>query len=200
MYNVQIQHKNVNGQSIPINPLTTGKNVSVDTSNANVPDSVKTVGDVIDNLGSLAFANDIEIPDATTSAPGVVTLSSEIDNRTDETKAATEQITKIIEKVTEKVSEASDNMEKSATFVEEQNEMIDNTKSVFDSVIEKTDFLYETIENLSGAIDEILTSNSQITDSITNLSATSEGDFETAFGIAFVLLIIVFVINNTLLF
>ena len=89
MYHVQIQHKNVNGQSIPINPLTTGKNVSVNTSNINVPDSVKTVGDVIDNLGSLAFANDIEIPDATTSAPGVVTLSSEIDNITDETKAAT---------------------------------------------------------------------------------------------------------------
>ena len=89
MYNVQIQHKNVNGQSIPVNPLTTGKNVSVDTSNTNVPDTVKTVGDVIDNLGSLAFANDIEIPNATTSAPGVVTLSSEIDNITDETKAAT---------------------------------------------------------------------------------------------------------------
>ena len=50
----------------------------------------------------------------------------------------------------------------------------DLTINAINSVIEKTDFLYETIENLSGAIDEILTSNSQITDSITNLSATSE--------------------------
>ena len=89
MYHVQIQHKKDNAQSLPVNPLTTGTNVSVNTSNTNVPDTVKTVGDVIDNLGSLAFANDIEIPDATTSAPGVVTLSSEIDNITDETKAAT---------------------------------------------------------------------------------------------------------------
>ena len=89
MYNVQIQHKNSDGNSIPINPLTKSKNVSLETSNTHIPSTAKTVGDVIDNLGSLAFANDIEIPDATTSAPGVVTLSSEIDNITDETKAAT---------------------------------------------------------------------------------------------------------------
>ena len=65
-------------------------------------------------------------------------------------------------------------MEKSAQFVEEQNDMIDTTKVTFDTVTEKTDFLYRTIENLTGEISEILEANGHITDSITNLSATSE--------------------------
>lgn len=89
MYNVQINHKDGQGNSIPINPLTKAKNVTIETTNNQIPSTAKTVGDIIDNLGSLAFANDIEIPDASISAPGVVTLSSETDNLTDETKAAT---------------------------------------------------------------------------------------------------------------
>ena len=148
---------------------------------AELDDSIKEVESIIATIlgisqqtNLLSLNASIEAARAGEAGKGFAVVADEIRNLSDETKAATEQITKIIEKLTEKVSEASDNMEKSATFVEEQNEMIDNTKSVFDSVIEKTDFLYETIENLSGAIDEILTSNSQITDSITNLSATSE--------------------------
>lgn len=153
---------------------TKDNTAELDESIKEVESIIATILGISQQTNLLSLNASIEAARAGEAGKGFAVVADEIRNLSDETKAATEQITKIIEKLTEKVSEASDNMEKSATFVEEQNEMIDNTKNVFDSVIEKTDFLYETIENLSGAIDEILASNSQITDSITNLSATSE--------------------------
>ena len=96
MYNVQIQKIGSDGQKIPINPISKDKNISLSSTNSNLPQGSSTVGDVMANLGTLAFANDINIPMANTETAGVVTLSSEISDPSDESKAATVKAVSVV--------------------------------------------------------------------------------------------------------
>ncbi len=153
---------------------TREQTVELDESIKEVESIIATILGISQQTNLLSLNASIEAARAGEAGKGFAVVADEIRNLSDETKAATEQITEIIAKLTETVTQASDNMEKSANFVEEQNEMIDATKEKFDAVIQKTEFLYETIENLSVEVNEILISNGEITDSIMNLSATSE--------------------------
>ena len=73
-----------------INEILYGdKNISLTGTNAKLPSGSKTVGDIMNNLGTLAFADNISIPLASSEQAGVVVLSSETTNTNDETKAAT---------------------------------------------------------------------------------------------------------------
>ena len=65
-------------------------------------------------------------------------------------------------------------MRKSTESVEKQNEMIATTAENFKLIEEKMQEAYTEIQSLSGEVNDILTANSQISDSITDLSATSE--------------------------
>ena len=89
MYNVQIKRRDSKGNVVELNPISKDKNISLTGTNAKLPSGSKTVGDIMDNLGTLAFADNINIPLASSEQAGVVVLSSETTNTNDETKAAT---------------------------------------------------------------------------------------------------------------
>lgn len=161
-------------QTSKITRHTKESTLELDNSIKEVESIIATILGISEQTNLLSLNASIEAARAGEAGKGFAVVADEIRKLSDETKGATEQITAIIEKLTSTVFEASGNMEKSAQFVEEQNDMIDTTKVTFDTVTEKTDFLYRTIENLTGEISEILEANGHITDSITNLSATSE--------------------------
>ena len=98
--NKNIQMYEVNGDfKSPLHPLTKSKNVTVDSSeNENLPLGTATAEDVFNNLGALAFENEIEIPEATTEEYGVVVLSDETDNQ-EEGSSNTAATTKAVSKV-----------------------------------------------------------------------------------------------------
>ena len=98
MKKVQINHKNKSGAVEQMAPKTIAEQVVVNSGNTNIPQDTKTVGDVIDKLGTLAFANGINIPDASSDSAGVVKLSNETENEQDETKAATTKAVGIVNK------------------------------------------------------------------------------------------------------
>lgn len=89
MYNVQIKRRDSKGNVVELNPISKDKNISLTGTNAKLPSGSKTVGDIMNNLGTLAFADNISIPLASSEQAGVVVLSSETTNTNDETKAAT---------------------------------------------------------------------------------------------------------------
>ena len=89
MYNVQIKRRDSKGNVVELNPISKDKNISLTGTNAKLPTGSKTVGDIMNNLGTLAFADNISIPLASSEQAGVVVLSSETTNTNDETKAAT---------------------------------------------------------------------------------------------------------------
>ena len=89
MYNVQIKQKDSKGNMVDLAPLSKDINISLSNSNTKFPSGSKTVGDIMKNLGTLAFADNVDIPLASSKQAGVVMLSSETTNITDETKSAT---------------------------------------------------------------------------------------------------------------
>lgn len=98
MKKVQINHKNKSGAVEQMAPKTIAEQVVVNSNNANIPQNTKTVGDIIDSMGTLAFANGIDIPDASADRAGVVKLSNETDNEQDEASAATAKAVGLVNK------------------------------------------------------------------------------------------------------
>ena len=98
MYNVRLHVTDSEGKTVPMDPVTKDKNIYLTGSNKNVPSSNKTVADVINSLGTLAFASDIQIPVASTESAGVVTLSNEIADTEDDKTAATVKAVSLVNK------------------------------------------------------------------------------------------------------
>ena len=75
-FNVQMRIVDENGIPKDMDPCTKSANVSIDTDNVNIPQGVETVADLMDELGLLAFADNIDIPTANSTRYGVTKVKS----------------------------------------------------------------------------------------------------------------------------
>jgi methyl-accepting chemotaxis protein len=65
-------------------------------------------------------------------------------------------------------------MSQSAEYSEKQNEMISVTRDKLNDIQRNSDALYGNVVRVSQAVEEVVTANTVISDSISNLSATSQ--------------------------
>lgn len=93
-----------NKNKIPMVPVTNARAVNIDSTN--VPEGVTNLEDLVDNLGELAFADEITIPQADTSGTvGLTKLSNVTDDTTDESSAATTAAVSLVANNVKTVSE-----------------------------------------------------------------------------------------------
>lgn len=122
----------------------------------------------------LALNASIEAARAGEAGRGFAVVADEIRQLSEQTKLSAEKITTIIDKLKSNAIEAADNMAKSIEASEKQNEMIDETREHIQIIDEKNRVSAELMNKISGQVNDILRANSEIMDSIQNLSATSE--------------------------
>lgn len=122
----------------------------------------------------LALNASIEAARAGEAGKGFAVVADEIRNLSEGTKEATEQISAIIGRLIRDAENASQSMSQSAVYAEKQNEMITITGDKLMDIRNNSDALNGNVTRVSQAVEDVVVANTAISDSISNLSATSQ--------------------------
>ena len=145
--------------------------------NASIKEVEEITGTILgisNQTNLLALNASIEAARAGEAGKGFAVVADEIRNLSEGTKEATEQIAEIIGRLIKDAEQASESMSRSAQYAEKQNEMITVTGDKLTEIQNNSDALNGNVVRVSQAVAEVVVANAAISDSISNLSATSE--------------------------
>ena len=134
----------------------------------------ETILGISSQTNLLALNASIEAARAGEAGKGFAVVADEIRDLSEGTKKATEQISAIISRLTNDAENASQSMSQSAAYAEKQNEMISITGDKLMDIQSNSDALNGNVTRVSQAVEDVVVANTVISDSISNLSATSE--------------------------
>jgi len=141
-------------------------------------EAVKKILGIIDNVSMqthlLALNASVEATRAGEAGKGFSVVAQEIKNLSEKTKSATADIAVILEELDSDVEQVTVSINHSVKAIEEQSDLIVETKQKFDVIDSSVNQLITIINDFSHVIDGITTATIAISDGVTELSANSE--------------------------
>ncbi len=159
---------------VNINTEASETTIALNNSIQDVQAITETILGISAQTNLLALNASIEAARAGEAGKGFAVVADEIRALSESTREATEEITRIIEQLTADAVSASDAMKKSADFAHKQNELIEETGDKLQAISDNTNILHDGVIEVNNSVNVVIAANSEIMDSITNLSATSE--------------------------
>lgn len=141
-------------------------------------EEAKHITDIILSISSqtnlLALNASIEAARVGEAGKGFAVVANEIRNLSEQTNSATSSITSILDELSEASHSIFDKAISNQQISNNQSITIDSTTEEFEGLRKKYNNLKANIEQMNSMMNEILDSNSQIVDSVSTLSASSE--------------------------
>ena len=139
-----------------------------------VQNFVGAILNISNQTNLLALNASIEAARAGEAGKGFAVVAEEIRQLSEQTKEASNNITNIIGELNDDTKHANETIGESAASVKRQNELIDNTRDMFEGISKEVTELTGNIKETEKIITGIIESTTMISDSISQLSATSE--------------------------
>ena len=145
------------------------------TSQVNeVQNIVGSILQISSQTNLLALNASIEAARAGEAGKGFAVVADEIRQLAEQTKDASNNITDIIGQLIQDTKRANESIEASVASVEQQNEMIESTGQRFGDIHTEMEELSMNIKHTEDRMATILNSTNLISDSVTQMSATSQ--------------------------
>lgn len=157
-------------------------------NNAVVTEAMEQLQDKVDKVDSIAkmilkISNEttilalnasVESARAGEAGRGFAVIADQIRELAEETKEFTESITHIVDELNVNAKTVVNAVDVSLEAADSQNKMISATAEAFDELSDHMNILVNNVQEIGSRIDGLSTSNNQIVNSITQLSALSE--------------------------
>lgn len=140
----------------------------------NVKEIITTIMNISSETELLALNASIEAARAGEAGKGFSVVAGEVRKLSEDTQKATDCITEIIQELIEEAEKTSANMNTTIEYTEKQGKLIDEVGAKFMEIYQSMGNLLAYVVSLTGKVNSIYQANLVVTDSIANLSATSE--------------------------
>ncbi len=150
--------------------------IALQAKTAEISRITSAITDIADQTNILSLNAAIESARAGEAGKGFAVVADEVRKLSTQTSASANTIASILSELQVMVEASVAAMTDFRTTNVEQNKLIQNTATIFNTTIESMNEVNHNIQLVSDKVDAILTSNDQIVNSIENISKTSEAN------------------------